>query len=410
MGNRRPLDGIVVVDLTRALSGPICTSMLADFGARVLKVEDLKGDLTRGGVYNPKLKPDPISGGDSFNAINRNKDGICLNLRSAEGKEIFYGLLKKADVLISNYRPGTTKQMGIDYDTVKELNPRLIACEIAAFREKGRETEAGFDGVVQSAAGIIACTGYPGEPPAKPGPSLADVSAGMVMMQGILLALFNREKTGKGQAVSVKMQDSAMFLMAQYATQLVDIPDYDVQPNGMCQFEATPSNGFKTKDGYVFIAPAGGKLYEDFAELIGRPDIVTDPRFADPNNRRKNRQILFDEILNPIFLTKTTDEWYKLMSAKGLPVSPIVSPKTAWMRAYENGAPIVAEINHSVHGKMHTVGVAVDLSETPGRVEKPAPLLGQNTEEVLRDMVGLSDEKIREFEEKGVVRCYRAPK
>ena len=292
--SRRPLDGIIIADLTHALSGPICTCMLADFGARVIKVENANGDLTRG-----EHKTDSAKAREAFNnfsAINRNKDAICVNLRDAECMSIFKELLRKADVIISNYRPGTTKKMGIDYDSIKHLNPRLICCEISAFREKGRETEPGFDVVVQAASGIIACTGYPGQPPAKPGPSLADMSAGMLMMQGILLALLDREKSGKGQAVSVRMQDSAMFLMPQYAPSLIDDPNYDVKPNGMCHFEATPSNGFKTSDGYIFIAPAGDKLFPIFCNIIGRPDILKDPRFIGQQNLIENRTYLYDEI------------------------------------------------------------------------------------------------------------------
>ena len=162
MNGKRPLDGIIVLDLSQALSGPACTCILADYGARVIKVEGVSGkEMSRGINSNPNLEFDPVNGGDSFNAINRNKDSICINLRTDDGKHIMWQLLKRADILISNYRPGTTKKMGLDYDSVKDLNPRLICCEIAAFSEKGRENDAGFDVVVQAASGILASTGYP---------------------------------------------------------------------------------------------------------------------------------------------------------------------------------------------------------------------------------------------------------
>lgn len=402
---RRPLDGIIVIDLTHALSGPICTCMLADFGARVIKVENASGDLTRG-ENNPNAAK-AREAFNNFNSINRNKDAICLNLRDGECMAIFLDILKKSDVLISNYRPGTTKKMGIDYESLKEINPRLICCEISAFREKGREGEPGFDVVVQAASGIIACTGYPEQPYAKPGPSLADVSAGMMMTQGVLLALLDRVNSSKGQAVSVRMQDSAMFLMPQYAPSLIDDPEYEVRPNGMCHFEATPSNGFKTSDGYVFIAPAGDKLFPIFCNTIGRSDVLTDPRFTGRQNLIDNRSVLYTEILDPLFLTKTTDEWYQLLSSAGLPVSPIATPKQAWTTAAKQGAPIVATVEHSRYGNVHVPGVAIDLSETPGRVEKAAPDLGQNTEEILRDFAGLSLSKINELEERGVICCKK---
>ena len=403
--SKRPLDDIIVIDLTHALSGPICTCMLADFGAKVIKVESTDGDISRGDRNPDSSKAREVF--NNFNAINRNKDGICLNLRDRECLAVFKELLKKADVLISNYRPGTTKKMGVDYASVKELNPRLICCEIAAFREEGRENEPGFDVVVQAASGIIACTGHPEQPPAKPGPSLADMSAGMMMMQGVLLALIERERSGRGQAVSVRMQDSAMYLMPQYAPSLIDDPDYEVMPNGMSHFEATPSNGFKTADGYIFIAPTGDKLFQTFCNVIGRPDILKDNRFIGRQNLIDNRLFLYNDILNPMFLTKTTDEWYQLLSSAGLPVSPVVTPKQAWKKAAAQGAPIVATVTHSVFGDVHVPGVAVEMSKTPGRVDKPAPCLGQNTEEVLLNIAGLTQEKITELEARGAIHCGR---
>lgn len=403
---RRPLDGIVVLDLTQALSGPICTCVLADFGARVIKIEGVAGkEMSRGVNSNPKLELDPINGGDSFNAINRNKDGICLNLRSDEGKAILNKLIAKADVIISNYRPGTTAKMGIDYESVKKINPRVIACEIGAFREKGRENDAGFDVVVQAASGILASTGYPDQPPAKVGASVTDVTAGMFMVQGILMALFNREKTGEGQAVYVRMQDAAMFLLAQYVTPCLGIPDFDVKRSGMCHFEATPSNGFKTKDGYLFIAPASDKLFAIFCDkILERPELAEDPRFSRGTPRMNNREELF-KIIEEYFSRYTTAELQKRMSAAGLPSSPISTPKEAFTTAYNNGEAIVATVHHRKHGDLQVIGTVCEMTATPGRVEKPAPRLGQDTEEVLENMAGMSKEEIAEMEAKGVCRC-----
>jgi len=405
---RRPLDGILVVDLTQALSGPMCTCVLADFGARVIKVESPAGkEITRGVNTNPKLEADPINGGDSFNAINRNKDGICLNMRTDEGKAIMRELLKQADVLISNYRPGTTAKMGLDYETLKEDYPRLICCEIAAFREKGRENDTGFDVVVQAASGILDSTGYPDQPPAKVGASITDITAGMFMVQGILMALFNREKTGKGQFIDVRMQDAAMFLLAQYVTPLLGIPDFEFKRNGMCHFEATPSNGFKTKDGYLFIAPAGDALFAKFcSDVLEQPELAEDPRFSKGTPRMNNREELF-KIIDEYFCQYTTAELHKKMADAGLPASPIATAKEAFTTAYKNGEKIVATVNHAKHGELQVIGTVCQLSDTPGRVEKPAPRLGQDTYEVLHDMLGISDERIAELEAAGVTRCYR---
>ena len=402
--NNRPLDGITVIDLTIALSGPICTCMLADYGARVIKVENTKSDAMRGFAKEAdKYADHPNDGFRNFSSINRNKESLCMNLRDPECMAIFKELLKTADVLISNYRPGTTKTMGIDFDSLKELNPRLICAEICAFREKGRENEPGYDVVVQAASGIVAATGYPDQPPCKPGPSMADISSGLQTMQGILLALLEREKTGRGQAVKVRMQDAAMFMMAQYSTPLIDNPDYEFRRSGMAHIEATPSNGFKTADGYIFTAPAGDKLFPTFCKVIGMPDLPNDPRFTPTQNLIDNRNILYNDILGPMFLTKTTQEWYELLSAAGLPVSPIATPKEAWNRAAEQGAPIVAVVEHPRFGKMHMPGVAIELSETPGRVDKYAPYLGEHTEDVLSG-IGISPEKMDELEARGVIK------
>lgn len=405
--NPRPLDGITVIDLTIALSGPICTCMLADYGAHVIKVESTKNDAIRGFfTEEDKLATEASASFRNFSSINRNKDSVCMNLRDPECMGIFKEMLKTADILVSNFRPGTTKAMGIDYDTLKEINPRIICAEICAFREKGRENEPGYDVVVQAASGIVDATGYPDQAPCKPGPSLADMSSGLQTMQGILLALLEREKTGRGQLVKVRMQDAAMFMMAQYSTPLIDNPDYEFKRSGMAHIEATPSNGFKTKDGYVFTAPAGDKLWPIFCRVIGMPDLPDDPRFNPHSKLIENRNILYDEILGPIFLTKTSKEWYDILSAEGLPVSPISTLKQAWCRAAEQGAPIVAAVEHPQFGTMHFPGIAIELSETPGRVEKYAPYLGEHTEEILSGM-GISDEKMDELENRGVLKRHR---
>ena len=405
---KKPLDGIKVVDLTRALSGPICTCMLADYGAHVVKVEGLDCELMRGYPNGGMAKKDAAvnDGFRNFASIHRNKDTVCMNLRDPACKAVLMDMLADADVLISNYRPGTTKAMGIDYASLKDRFPRLICAEIAAFREKGREMEPGYDVVVQAAAGIIAATGYPGQPPCKPGPSMADMASGLQMTQGILLAIIERERSGLGQEVLVKMQDAAMFMMAQYSTPLIDNPDYEFLPNGMAHIEATPSNGFKTADGYIFTAPAGDKLFPIFCKLIGMPDLPSDPRFNTHQNLINNRHILYEEILGPLFLTKTTQEWYELLSSAGLPVSPIATPKEAWCKAAAQGSQIVATLHHPKFGDLHVPGLAIELSATPGSVDKNAPYPGEQTYEVLHAL-GRSDEEIAEMEQRGVIRCWR---
>lgn len=405
--NRRPLDGIVVLDLSQALSGPACTCILADYGARVIKIERTVGkEMSRGINSNPNLEMDIINGGDSFNAINRNKDSICLNLRTDEGKMIMNRLIEKADIIVSNYRPGTTKNMGIDYESAKKINPRIICCEIAAFSEKGRERDAGFDVAVQAASGVLASTGYPGQPPAKVGPSVTDVVAGLFMVQGVMFALYEREKTGHGQAVNVCMQDAAMFLFLQYVTPLLTIPDFDVTRHGMCHFEATPSDGFETSDGYIVTAPASDPLFAKFCDAIGKPEMKDDPRFTGSVARESNRSQLYD-IIKPMFKSNTTEYWFKILNDAGLPASPISTPKQAFTKAFNDNQPIVSTVHHRKFGELPVVGTVVRLSETPGHVDKPAPRLGQDTEDVLINMAGLTPEEIAEYESRNIVKCLK---
>ncbi len=304
----RPLDGIVVLDLTQALSGPICTCVLADYGAKVIKVEaPNKADMTRAKNYDVTLPIDPDTGGDNFYAINRNKYGICVDNRSEKGKKILRDLASKVDVLVSNYRPGVTKKIGIDYETLREINPRLICCEISAFREKDRVNDPAFDVVVQAASGILASTGYPDAPPAKVGASITDISAGINAVQGILLALLERDKTGRGQLVTVKMQDAAMFLMAQYVTPCVADPTFDLKRSGMCHVEATPSNGYETSDGYLLTTPATDGLFAKFCDALEIPEIAKDERFCSGAARYKNRIAL--HILTKIYLNSIIKQY-----------------------------------------------------------------------------------------------------
>ncbi len=405
-GAGRPLDGITVLDMTQALSGPICTCVLADYGATVIKVEAPgKLDITRAKNYDVTLPIDADTGGDNFYAINRNKYGISVDNRSEEGKQILRELASKVDILVTNYRPGVTKKIGIDYDSLKDLNPRLICCEISAFREKDRVNDPAFDVVVQAASGILASTGYPDEPPAKVGASVTDITAGLNAVQGILLALLERGKTGRGQLVTVRMQDAAMFLLAQYVTPCVADPVFDLKRSGMCHVEATPSNGYETTDGYILTTPATDGLFAKFCDALGIPETAKDERFSTGAARYANR-IALDEILVPIMKTRSTEEWYELLKSRGLPASPIRTPKEAFRKAYAEGAPIVAEVEHPTRGAMPVIGTVCELSETPGRVDRRAPIFGENTQDVLRDMLGMSEEEIAELESRNVIHRY----
>ena len=402
----RPLDGLVVLDMTQALSGPICTCILADYGAKVITVEAPgKADMTRAKNYDVTLPIDADTGGDNFYTINRNKYGICVDNRSPEGKQIIQDLACKVDILVSNYRPGVTKKIGIDYDSLRERNPRLICCEISAFREKERVNDPAFDVVIQAASGILASTGYPDQPPAKVGASVTDITAGLNAVQGILLALLERGTSGRGQLVSVKMQDAAMYLLAQYVTPCILDPVFDLKRSGMCHVEATPSDGYETSDGYILTTPASDGLFARFSQAIGQPELASDARFSNGAARYANRAAL-DGIIRAVMPTRTTDEWYRLLKSMGIPVSPICTPKEAFRKAYAEGAPIIAEVEHPTRGPMPVIGTVCEMSETPGRVDRRAPIFGENTQEVLSEMLGMTEDQITDLENRNVIHRY----
>lgn len=405
--NRRPLDGIVVIDFTQALAGPVATSIMADYGATVIKVENTKGsEMSRHVGLHKALSADPLIGGDSFWAINRNKNGISVDTRNPEGMDIVYKLLEKADVIVSNYRPGTTKAMGIDYDSLKERYPRLICAEIGAFAEKAREREPAFDAIIQAASGVLECTGEP-ERPSKVGFSITDVTSGLFLVQGIMFALYDREKTGRGQNVEVRMQDAAMFFFQQEVVDLLNVPDYRDFRYGSRSNISCPNGGAKTKDGFIIINPANDKLWKVFCtEVIDRPEWLTDPRYDNSLHRLENNEQLWVDI-EEIFSQWTTEEIFERMKAANLPASPIESSKNAFLKAQAEGRHIVAEIEHPLFGKLGACGYVVDMSETPAFVDKGAPILGQDTDDVLKRLGGYSEQEIADLKQRGVIRNYR---
>ena len=405
--NRRPLDGIIVADLTQALAGPACTTILADYGATVIKVENTKGsEMSRHVGLDPSLKCDPKIGGDSFWSINRNKCGISVDLRSPEGMAVLHKLLEKADVLVSNYRPGTTKKMGIDYESLKDKYPRLITAEIGAFSEHGRENEPAFDAIIQAASGVLECTGEP-ESPSKVGFSMTDVASGLFLVQGIMFALYDRDvHSGKGQNVDVRMQDAAMFFFQQEVVSLLNSEKYRDFRYGMRSNISCPNGGVKTKDGFITMNPGNDKLFKIFCEqVINKPEWTTDPRYATSYDRLKNNVGLWLEI-EEIFSNYTSEELYQMMKKAGIPCSPIVSSKEAFQRADREGRNIVKSVKHPVFGDVKVCGYVVNMSGTPASVDRGAPLLGQDTQEVLSGLLGMSEEEISALEEKGAI--YRA--
>lgn len=403
---RRPLDGITVLDFTHALAGPVCTATLADWGARVLKVENIgHGDIGRGVNSTPGME-DIVQGGDSFNGFNRNKEDICVDIRSKEAIALLKRFIPKVDVIVSNFRPGMMESMGLSYEACRELNPSIIWADISAYGWGEHINDAGMDVVIQARAGTVACTGFPDGEMTKPGPSLSDVSGGMTCVQGILLALYHRAVTGEGQKVHTSLMGSTMMLMPQYAGPLYNLEGYDFTRTGLGHPEIVPCQAYKAKGGYIYMAAGSNKLWAAMVTAMGYPEYAEDPRFLTNTDRRANKAVM-DEFLEKTFMTKTPEEWEVILTQAGVPNSSIKTPREAFADAKKHGASICAKVEHPKYGTYYTAGTPIEMSATPARVDRPAPRLGEHTADLLKEFAQLSDGEIAKLEEAKVVSQYR---
>jgi crotonobetainyl-CoA:carnitine CoA-transferase CaiB-like acyl-CoA transferase len=384
-----PLEDLTVLDLSHALAGPHCSTMLADFGAKVLKLETPgAGDIARGWG-------EPMPGGENsyFVGLHRNKKGISINLKSAEGKALFMRLIEKADVVLENFRPGTLEKLGIGYEVARARNRGIIYCSISGFGQDGpyRERPA-LDLILQAASGMISVTGEQGGRGVRCGVSIADLTAGMYAAFGILMALRVKEKTGEGQRIDVSMLEGQMSLLNIMISAFLadgELPG----PMGTSYKALLPYQTFRTRTQDLALAVGSEKLWKIFCPAIGRPDLTDDPRFSSNRSRTANRATLV-AILEEVFMTKTYEEWEALLLAVGVPVGPINNIEQLIEHPQVKARGGIVDMSHPRAGPIRVVGVPVRLSETPGAVRTPSPGLGEHTAETLRDLLGLSDEEV----------------
>ncbi len=392
----QPLDDLVVVDLTRALAGPYCTMMLADLGARVLKIEAPDGgDDTRG--WGP-----PFLGGESayFLSINRNKQSVTLNLKHPRGRDILWRLLERADVLVENFRPGAMDRLGLGYAAVHERVPRLVYCSISGFGQTGPYRErAAYDLIVQGMGGIMGITGEPDGEPMRVGIAVADICAGMFAAYAIVAALRARERTGRGQWIDAAMLDGQVAWMTYMAANYFATGQNPPRA-GSAHLNLVPYQPFPTRDGFVNVAVGSESLWQRFCQAVGVP-IADDPRFATNAARVAHRGELVG-LLVPIFRGRTTAEWVARLLASGVPAGPIYQMSEVMADPQVRHREMVVELEHPRAGRIAVNGVPVKLSATPGAVRTPPPVLGEHTEGVLRDL-GLSADEIAALREERVV-------
>jgi formyl-CoA transferase len=400
-----PLEGVRVVDLTRALAGPYCTMMLGDLGADVVKVERPgRGDDSRG--WGPPFVGEPCGPypGESayFIAANRNKRSITVNLKSSEGQEIVRRLVAVADVFVENFRTGVLDGMGLGYEDLRCLNQSLVYCSISGYGRSGPYAERpGYDFIIQAEGGMMGITGPEEGPPSRVGVPIVDITAGMFAASAILAALRGAQLTGEGQQVDVSLLDTQVALLANVASNYL-VGGAEPRRLGNAHPNIAPYEAFSARDRWFALAAASERQWAVLCDAIGRPDLGDDPRFATNGARVANREALL-AALNAVFATRNADEWLADLCEAGLPCGPINDIPRVFAHPQAEARQLALEVDHPTAGPVRLTGFPYKLSQTPAVVQRPPPLLGQHTQEVLTTLLGYSADEVAELEERGVV-------
>jgi formyl-CoA transferase len=378
------LDGVRVVDLTQVMAGPFCTMQLGDLGADVIKVEPPNtGDVSRS-MGGASLR---LHGSDSapFIALNRNKRSIALDLKRDDDWNVFVQLARTADVVVESFRPGVTRRLGADYETLARTNPRLVYASISGFGQSGPYAgRPGFDLIAQGMSGIMSVTGEPDATPVKCGVPIADLSAGLFAANAILAALIARERTGRGQYIDTSLFESALALSVWETTEYWATGAAPSALGSAHRLNA-PYQVFRTQDGYMTLAAITSHQWQRLCVVLGRDALAADSRFATNEARLTNRPALVREI-EAALATGTTALWVQQLLAAGVPAGPIFDYKQVLDDAHTSARHMVEDVDHPVAGRVHTLGFPVKMSDTPARVRRAPPLLGQHTDEILREL------------------------
>lgn len=392
------MEGITVLDLTRVLAGPFSTMMLADMGANVIKIE-------QAGKGADERQNGPFQNGESayYMNLNRNKKGMSLNLKSPKGKEIFQEMVKKADVVVENYRPGTMDKLGLGYNDLKKINPRIIYGAVSGFGQYGPYSRRpGYDIISQAMSGLMSTTGWPGGPPTRSGTAMGDVLGGLSVTIGILAAIHNRTYTGEGQMVDVALVDSAVASLE--IINMIYFTENRLPQRIGNRYEAIyPYDSFQAKDSMVIIAVGNDKLWTLLCNIMGRPDLIEDPRYKLNRDRVKNNpevKVIVEEWTS----TRTVSEIVDTLLAAGIPSAPIYNIEQVSQDPHIAGArEMFVEVHHPKAGPTKLTGPHIKLSETKASVRTPSPSLGQHNYDVLSSMLGYTAEQIEALKAEGVL-------
>ena len=393
----QPLQNIRVLDLSRVLAGPYCTMVLGDLGAEVIKVEPPEGDETRG--WGP-----PFAGGESayYLCVNRNKRGMVVNLKTEEGRDVLKKLAMQSDVFVENFRPGTLKKFGLDFETLHELNPKLIYCSISGFGQTGPLKDMpGYDFMIQAMGGIMSVTGEPEGEPMKVGVAVADLFAGQNAIISILAALQARTFTGEGQYIDIALFDSELGWLANVASNFL-ISGKNPKRYGNAHANIVPYQSFQASDGWFVVAVGNDKQFESFCNVIENPGLSSDERFSTNSARVQNREVLIP-LLKPIFMQKTVNEWLALIGDQ-FPCGPINTFEQVFSMSHVKEREMLVEMEHPTIGALPLVGSPLKMGGTPVSYRLPPPLMGQHTHEILKEVLEFSDEAVQKLMNDGCIK------
>jgi formyl-CoA transferase len=388
-----PLSRIKVLDLTRARAGPTCVRQLVDWGAQALKIE-MPGGRSGDGMGGNRH-------GFDFQNLHRNKQSITLNLKHPEAIAIFKRLAQDADVVVENYRPDVKKRLGIDYETLRAINPRIIYGSISGFGQTGPySNRPGVDQIAQGMGGLMSITGLPGQGPVRVGIPIADLCSGIFLAQGILVALFEREQTGEGKWVHTSLLEAMLSMLDFQASRW--LMSGQVAPQaGNNHPTGIPTGVFETQDGHINIAASGDDLYKRFCHAIQRPDLLTDPRFATSRARSDNRDTIM-EVIMPVTRQKTSAEWIQILNEAGVPCGPIYTIDKSFADPQVQHLEMAQTVHSPTLGQLTILGHPVSWGEKRNPLRNAAPELGQDNEEVFMS-IGFTKEQIADLQQRGVI-------